>query len=555
MAENPHLPPDDQRSCEHPLSHDRSCENPFSHRNSGNPFPRASDDHPASDDPFDPMQHVMHGLLSVYFDATTTDTGSTEPPGNLIASTTPKLSKQHASLKTVQNRSALPRGLRWAGLALAACVVLALLPFTRRGQTARADIFGDAVNAGSAWFRLVGSFEFVLDPDSPDGRAQQQTLDDLAQKVRAGLERMPRTARDDPSLTPFCIDWQSYYCLLRNLGRRDEAVREATAAIEFAKARVPAFVSVFLDGLGNIHAAYGEYPEARQRYLESIELRRAKVLADWKKDPHYGEPNYEGHLGWGIAPMYLRLMHVSLAEGKLAEARDWHSAAQRALAQCIRTTLEMLVRPTPAADATLLQLFEALPDEYQRPKQDGQYTPEELRRWAGPYWPTPSLPAWVRTVLYDEAVLLHAEGDHAAAQAALDRAATIQDYPDSSEFRLPFLEKLESARLAVIRKDYAAALAAVQAAREFVLDPAVQPTDRSPQVNRLPTTPARAAELDLLEGVALLGQDPSNQTGRARVSRAMELPERLAAALPPERWAEFWRRFESWRLLAEGPAR
>lgn len=428
-----------------------------------------------------------------------------------------------------------------AGLMLAAGLLWLTPP-------AHADIFADAVNAGSAWFHLIGSVDFVLNTSSPEAQAQKQELARLEQEVREGRNRVQNGSMTDEDVGSFCSKWQAYYCLLRNLGDQESATREARAAIAFAESWPgQPYLEAFLDGLGNIYVAFGDYTEARQMYMESIDVRRSTVQPNWHEDPHYGEPGYEGHLGSTIASIYLRLMTLAIAVQNLPEARDWFAAAERAMGQRIGTICELnLIQAAP--DASVWELWLALPEAYRRPKHP--FASQESSVWPKPYRPNPSLPTWIRAIAYHESILLREEGKYAAAQLALDRAANMADYPAADEFRLPFLEQLETARLAIIRKNYPAALKAVQAARDYVVDPVAQPTPGGPAVNLLPITPARAAEPDLLEGVALLATDAKDPRGIDLLGRALAVPEALAERLGTGEREAFLKRFAPWYKLA-----
>ncbi|MCK6455283.1 MAG: hypothetical protein L6Q92_01945 [Phycisphaerae bacterium] len=442
-------------------------------------------------------------------------------------------------------------------MAVAAALLLAIGSFWRT-PSALADMYVDAANAGAAWFRLVGSVAFVLDLDSPEGRARFADLE----RRRLERDRLREFVADKSkdNLTPFCLAWQAYYCDLRDLGVRDAAIREVEAAVEFARSQErPKWLSIFLDGKANVYLAFGEYATAREAYEESIRLRRADDNTSWPEDPHYGEPGYEGHMAWGIAPMYLRLMRLEMAEGNLIGAREQFAAAERAMAQRIRTTCELngVQLPLPPgagrgegrAGQSMWELWQALPHEFREPKH--HYTADELKAWSALYAPDVSLPAWVRTVLYHEALLLRAEEDYAGAQLALDRAGQVPDYPDSGEFPLPFLEGLEAARLAIARKEYAAALRSVKAARAFILRGPGQATAVRPPVNELPLKPLQSAELDALEATALLATNPNDPRGRELIHRAVRVVKKLASGMPEARREAFMKQFEPWQKLAD----
>lgn len=521
----------------------------------------------------DAAQFAMHGLLCIYFDGAIDrspqrveailDRAAREAGYRPVSN----LPRQRASSFVVRHKWIAAIG----SLATAAAILIGF-GLVLRSTPVRADIYADAAVAGSAWFRLMSSFDLVIDKESPEARAQLRELTRLEHEVRHDIEQIEQHNLKGRSVTTACQKWQAYYCLLRDLGKREDAIREVEAAVAFSRSQPDQpFLPVYLDGLGNVYAAFCEYDAARKAYLDSIQVRRddyAKAARNepsrFSCDPHWKEPGYEGYMWQAMTPMYLRLMRLAMAKGDLQEARAWQAKADRILAQFFIAARELAsnpakeegrnepdaVRNAPNGAGLCLSMWEcwqALPAEYRQPKKS--YAPDELRSWVQGFSPSTSLCAWVRTVLYFEALLQCAEGNHSAAQLALDRAASVPDFPDASEFKLPFMEGLQRARLEIIHKDYASALKAVAAARLYLLDPSSSATEQAPAVNRLPLRPMDIAEMNLLEGVARLGVNCRDPEGRELVKSALAIPVKLAEELPPEQREAFLKQFEPWRNL------
>jgi tetratricopeptide (TPR) repeat protein len=506
------------------------------------------------EEPTDARQLALHGLLRVYYE-------QNEEEARKRLDAIFKRAALHGFVresKLTVSRIVTPRrrfrirrwGVTLGGLGLAATLLLTVF-LVWPTKRVKADLYADAANAGSAWFRLVGSLNYVVDPESAEAQEARTRLVRYEQMLRSDRETLVDLTLNDPRLSPYLGHWQAYYCLLRDLGRREDALREARAAVEFAQQYSPNWHVIYLDGLGNIHAAFGEYEAARRAYAESISLRRQIKYTHYEMDPHFGEPGYEGHQAWVITPMYLRLMHVSLAEGDLAEARVQCEAASRALIQRCRTICELCRTAVPGNQATLWEAWSALPEVYRLPRIDESYyaNPKGEMPWATLYHPSCALPAWARTVFYHEVLLLRAEGRYAEARETLRRAATVPDYPECGEFPLPFLECLEHARLDIIDKDYRAALAVLDSCKRTLIGPRLAPTDREPEVNRLPLSAMQSAELSLLEGIARLALDPGDAAGRRLVERAVGVAKTISVEIQGNMRNELMTQIRIWQAM------
>jgi len=468
----------------------------------------------------------------------------------------------------------LPRFRPWAhprrwlltGLA-AASLVAAVTVFWRGTPRAMADIYADAANAGTAMFYFARDLTGLFDDDPAAAEQHRKTTEAERRKLREALDAVAKSP--EPVKAPVLdvlFAWQGLYCAYRDVGLFEESVRENLAALAYVAhnpsgRRAIEWECVFLDGLGNTYAAFGDYEAARKAYMDSIALRRQ--LPREFGDPHAGEPGYEGHRVHDLALLYLRLVMLSVSLEDLQEADQWQARAERTLRESLCTVCELNGIALPD-HATLWDAWNALPAEFQQPHAG--YSNEEVAAWPSAWRVYGPVPTWLQfcgAVLYHEAILARLRGDVAAAQQALDRAGTFEDWltrnPGNDEYRLPFVMRLERARLAIIRKDYAGALSHLDQAEQYVA--AVQAhaaaveagevvSQPIPDVNKLPLSPARRAELNLLRGVALLGLDPASDDGARLVRRALATPVQLAAGLPPEQREAFLKQFESWQQLA-----
>lgn len=537
------------------------------------------------DGEFDAKQHAMHGLLGRYF--------SDDPSGeNLRADAiirrwravcqpapaatgeldpTPVPSGD-VTLRVRWGRRARSflskRSRRWAvggtGLAAAAAVVIAAFVWTT--PAVRADLLADAVNSANAFFDFLQSAGGLFSDDPAMAAAYRRAVEDSRRKRDAGRAAIDSQATlPEAEIMEFLFAWQNLYCALRNLGDMQAAVAENDGAFAYARARrsdrrYKMWEQIYLDGLGNTFAAAGDYAGARDAYLKTLDARRHTPVD--RADPHIGEPGYEGHLLQQIMPVYLRLTMLSIAEGRLDEARTWWTQAHRLNLQFFRTVCEMNDISLPAS-ASLWEVWLAIPAQFRSPRSE--YTAAEIAAWPQPwkvYGPYDSSLHWLGALLYHDAVVSRLEGNLAAAKAALDRAATLEDAatrcPANDEYRVPFLLHQERARVAIIENDFDHALseldradAYVAAIRRFFESPEA---DRAkvPDVSRLPISPSRRAEQRLLRGLALLGSDPKSTEGRKLVEAALSVPQKLAAAMPPAERDRFLNQFAAWQDLATG---
>jgi tetratricopeptide (TPR) repeat protein len=149
-----------------------------------------------------------------------------------------------------------------------------------------------------------------------------------------------------------------------------------------------------------------------------------------------------------------------------------------------------------------------------------------------------SLPSFTAVVLmrahlYHEARLLRFEGRYDEAAQALARAKQVAYFPEADEYRLPFAEPLEAARIAIAQGNYQTALGHLDVAAHNAGSLEV-PGD--PNLSQREIAPARRAEVELLKGLALLGLEEQHE---ARVKKRMaEAAERRLEAGAEKELAE-----------------
>lgn len=571
-----------------------------------NPQSVGADDLFAPEDPFEPGQYAMHGLLAAFFRDSALDreqrvravmkrirSEASKRPSP--AGISLPIGRRAAFLRRLSRSAGArflsrthPRHWLLAGMA-AAGLVGVLSFFWQSTPQARADIYADAANAGTAMFYFARDLSGLFSSDPALAEQYRQTIEDEKRKrdealaAVAGAPELYDTLPGD-----ILVAWQALYCTYRELGLRDEAIRENEAALAYIrKNRLTEEEGILLDGLGNTLAAFGDYLAARKAYLDSIAVRRAG--AGETRDPHAGEAGYEGHLSWHLVFPYLRLVILSIAEGDLAQAGHWQSLATKALCDRFRRVCERCGVNLPAS-ASLWEVWNALPAEYRHPKVP--YSDEDVKNWPEAwrlYGPSDGQVIMVGAVLYHEAILQRLSGDYAAAHQTLDRAETLFDYltrwPGNDEYHLPLLFRLEQARLAIIKKDYSDALRHLDRAeqydaaiRDYFAKQAAGQIDAPtvPDVHKLPLSPLRRAEMNLLRGVALLGLEEAATVGPpwpmwdgeapakpvssalstqhsalSLIHSSLALPEKLAAALPADQREKFLNQFAPWAKLAE----
>ena len=502
----------------------------------------------------DPREWVIHGLLLEWADR---DVNRNERRAQAILERTFGSSgaPRGAALAGNTASRAAMRLRRWlaaGGLALAATIAVVA-----------GILFRDAVpaRAGEPEIRAAAmqcvSLPLGVDPFLSENPAEyQRRLDEIQQYLRQrdDLLRQARGATAGNTRARAVNDaleaWAQAYRRLRDIGRFGEARSEIEKAAAFGDS--PEFAEVLemwryiiSADLGRLNLALGDYPAARRAFETSIRQRLA--ARDVVGEPGRDELASLGLRAFTVAPMYWALGTVCEVEGKLGEAREWQSKADLLWADYYRVVCRRNgISISDSADA--ITAYEAAPPTFRIPPAF-YATEEEMAAQRAAFHgclPVPTIVAHTRAHLYFEARLLRCEGRLSLARSALKRAAAMPDYAGHDEYRLPFVESLEQARIAILTRDYAEALRHVAEAECHA--GALTIVDKQGQaIQKPPVASAVLAELTLLKGLALLAQDEHSAQGRQLIQRALRVPDALAAGLSPQAAAAFRKQFAAWR--------
>lgn len=385
----------------------------------------------------------------------------------------------------------------------------------------------------------------------------------------------------DPS-SPRCTEmmhaWVWIIRDLRELGRMSETLEEAEAAAGFVqRGDWGSWVGIVLNDLGVVRARQGAVGDARQAFRASIAARRQHGRG--RGDA--GDPTTALGEVEVLGPLYRQMVRVAISGADVPEARCWQDlsavAHRRALEECVtRWTEPSASAPSPmrergaplrsaenpfSAAEPLVALWHRAFDAV-RPDIEsinaGACVDARSRLREGA-----SLAARLREHLLLEARVRRLEGDLAGAAQAIRDGQSLPYLLRMDEARVNFEEPMELARIALARRDYDAALAALaRAERETGWVRAVPLDCTPPELLELevygqkpPIGPLARAEVDLLRGVTWLGLDPKNAVGRQNVEAALSVPRRMAAEMDPNAAAAFLGQFKTWREVAEGAAR
>ena len=535
------------------------------------PPPVPPDDRLTADDPFDPAQWAMHGVLSAYYAQTP---GRNErraaeilararahhqsPSGSEGPLQSPERQRgvPVESLGAIQSPSGsegpLPSPEHQRRVRVATRVLRAL---RRRARW--------LIGSGLAAAILVG---FFLIHAGPHGIARAEACflagggitdpEDIT--VTEARIRTNRQERDEitvlgtdaacagiPKIAP---RWNRIIRDLRDLGRFDEALSEAEAARRCSReCKSWDWEFVLLADIGAIHARQGRFDEAREAFLASIDARN-RVSGDPNEPSERGRAAKDAECHT-LGPLYRLLACVGISVGDLGEARRWQGRAEEALRYALRRRCER-AQVSFAADASLTQLwhlaFGPARGEIDRvTAADGP--------WEGLAHDAVSLAAKLREHLLVEARLRRLEQNLDGAEQAMKDAESLPYSPRMDESRMDFTGPMESARIAIARRDCVAALAAAEEASTHTGWVRMARPDEDPvAVDRPPIGPLARAELDLLHGVALLGvgrDDRDVSEGHALVEQALYVPRQMAAGMNDDQRTAFLRQFRAWEEL------
>lgn len=445
--------------------------------------------------------------------------------------------------------AATHRVRRWiiglSSFAVAASILLAVfMVYGWRAQQAFAQL-ATAVAQHPIDESLLNSLLAITDPAAANKLATE--LADATQRRDSAVARLAEaTAAGDKAAAAKATDdllWARVdrYRRLRDVARFDDALAECQTAIAEATQRLPnsewlRWLFIHLDDLGSIYAAQGDYEQARNTYNRSIERRREFV----------GEPNTAASIteyANSLTPLFGRLSFLSMMQGDYAGAQRSLDDAEAALRGYMDGVLAGSGRPiSPSAGP--FEAFQALPAEYQRPLESP--TPEDERGLDvlagehGGFRPASHIIVKLREHYFRVARLRRVEGRYDEASSALQTARAIPYYRNREESRLDFFEPLEAARIAIAQARYD------EASTE--LDTAERQLDQ-PNFYGRPLGVVARAELEMLNGVALLGKNRNDQQGKQSVMKALEIPRRVGAVLTPSQRDRFIRQFDSWTNL------
>jgi len=440
------------------------------------------------------------------------------------------------------------------GLAAAAVIVFAVVTFFQRTQTARAD---DALCRRVA---LQLMFLPIADPFiSDDPSALAARLDEIDQ-LKAERDRFLRLAADAPdekarnqANSTAMQPWHGVYRRLRDLVRFDDAIREALSLVEYirsdANLRNPhGPLKSALADLGNIYLAMSDFANARAAYAASISERQEYVRVTRLIPPDH--PDNVGNPIQTLVPLYWSMNNVAIAEGTLAEAREWMNRADEAFRVyftgiCLSNGIDL------TAETDAVTALRATPHFFRFPPENP--TEEQTAGFAATYrgWkPNAVFVTKLRAHLYYKARLALAEGDTRRAQQELDAGRTVAYYACHDEDRLDFNEPLVAARIAIAEKLYQDASAHISEAEQHSGLPAC-----SDLANRRPISTARLAELTFLKAVARLGHNPADEEGERLLERGLKVVDALAAEIPEPTRAAFVKQFDALKTLADGVRR
>lgn len=459
---------------------------------------------------------------------------------------------------------------RWVIVTLAAAIVIAVVSPHPRSSTHRAA-YGDVILAPVArqptWSHGPNAYLVADDPVAVD--AYLKRIDG----ARAALDALKRALKADPYARPPIISdvmhaWTDVFRPLRDLGRYHEAVQEIQAAIEYTRHNptaeyVHTWHWVYLNDLGNAHAAFGDYNAAQQAYLESIRLRKAPI------NVHPNPIQAITDLARSLTPLYQSMGWLAVVEKGttgLEEAYGWHAEADAALRRYFAAACDLHGISLPAG-TTAWTAYQAAPPEFRAPRESyyaGEWDAAKARHSG--LAPTATHVMLLRAHLYHEARLKRVEGRYEEAMALLTRAASMPYYPAHDELRLAFHESLEVSRLSILLEDYADA---VRHARQAMENSGAAPLKdaHGKDTTKPPIGPLARAEASLFLGAALLGRARVNSLERsvstapplsseidqARqfITKALAVPRAMANRMNPEERDRFLRQFITWVELAE----
>ncbi len=483
----------------------------------------ASPDSLNTDQPFDPSQWAMHGLLSVWFEA---EAGV-------------RTDRIDATLKQIPNERSHPRfamrpRLAWwlTGLAAAAAVALVFFPTWPFGRT------GQALAVQLQQVGLAGPLPSLgMQFDVGDSEAVARVEEAIA-AARTTRDQ----ERDAGNTGDTMFAWAKVYRNLRALGRWEEALDEMARALEYAEAEHVRAVAlgdggfsyyyVCLTDLGDTYASLGDYSRALDYHECSLVLARA--YEEWLHTCGGADTSLRAvahGLATSLAPRYWRLSMLAAAQGDLEAAQEYHGHAGQLLTDILRQ--ECTARQLTVGDGAPF---------YDRCMALVSIDEPSIH----------TLTVKAREHLVRKARLQRLDKDLDAAAATLHLARTIPYLEWRDESRLDFTEPMEELRIAIAQGDFEAAVAAAAdaaentGAREFPADIGL---------TRPPIGAIARAELQYLRGVALAGRSADDadtlREALRMIESAIDVVQECAKSIEEPARSQFLTRFAAWQSVVD----
>ena len=517
--------------------------------------------------PFDAAQWALHGLLCAHFERLGADPDarakailervrtSDQSPSGSEGHTSPERQRRVPAWHPFGLLLRHPRWLLSAGMAAAIAFVVLLIVRSPQAQ---------AHGRAEACFLAGGGITDPEDIGTTEARIRtnRQRRDEI---VALGTDAARK------QIARLWPPWNRIIRDLRDLGRFDEALKEAEAARQCSReCESWDWEFVLLADIGAIHARQGRFDQAREAFRASIDARN-RVSGDLNEASDRGRAARDSEYHT-LGPLYRYMACVEISVADLDDARQWQGRGEQALRYTLRRHCEQTPASSPA-NASLTELWHVAFD-HARAEID-RVTADD-GPWQGLPNDAVSLAAKLREHLLVEARLRRLEENLDGAEQALKDAESLPHSPRVDESRMEFNGPMERARIAIARagaaaargKDaaahaddpvarghYMAALAAVEKASAHTGWLRIARGFEDPvAVDSPPIGPLARAELDLLHGVALLGlhrDDKDVSDGRRLVEQAVRVPQEMAKGMNDEQRAAFLRQFIPWDTLVK----
>ena len=541
------------------------------------------DDRLDFDEPFDPRQWALHGLLMAYFER---ERGGYSARIDAMLERVFALDQSPKRKRGAISPSSLARGpsralrllrqhRRWAlrGAGLAAAILLLAVYLTwsptrppgaaPQRQSLLPDFAAIAEAATNVALTPVPEINIAL----LAGDAAALRADALRNVERARAELAAARARawqgpaslSNPDIQATLDAYPHVYRPLMDIAEWNDAEAVIGEALAFAEGGNPTerpideWVCIYLADLGSLSEATGDYAKARDAYCRSIAVRERVVerdVAGCQESPSgYRRACAIESRMHRVTPIYWRLSYLAVLQDDLSAAREWHQQADDSLRDYLVGVCAATGTTVDPA-ASLIELYGEAPKEFRNPQDD--ISPDEglaLRvRFAG-FLPNTGLVTKLREHLYREARLRCIEGDFPGARQVLLDAARVTFEPIHDESRLDFHEPLERARIAILLHEYETALTELALAEQNS-GPLSLHDANGVDVSKRAIGPLRIAEVKMLKAGALVGLSHDRREARRLIAEALAVRDAFAAPLTGQAQENFIKRFRTWDELA-----